>query len=153
MRKTAMENLNLIRKTAWSFHKTTGLDFEDLFQEACYAYFKALRSHDESKGMKSTLVVTAMQNHLKNYIRDEKKMNGHIEVTETFQENSFDVNYLFESFTEDGMKAIKEILKFSTPFLKNKAVAYNELKYRLALKGWTDLEIKTTISEIENAFC
>lgn len=30
--------MDLVRKLAWSFHRTTGIDFEDLVQEACLTW-------------------------------------------------------------------------------------------------------------------
>ena len=39
-----MEHINLIRKIAWSFSTSTGLEFEDLFQEAALAYCEALKT-------------------------------------------------------------------------------------------------------------
>ena len=51
-----MKHLNLIRKIAWSFHKTTGLDWDELFQEATLSYLKALKTYDKKRGAITTYV-------------------------------------------------------------------------------------------------
>ena len=74
-----MENINLIRKVAWNFTQTTKLEFDDLFQEAAYAYCKALDTYNPDKGAISTHVFVCMQNHLKNYIKKQIKDEVYIE--------------------------------------------------------------------------
>ena len=68
-----MENINLIRKIAWSFHSSTGLDPEELFQEAAVAYFSSLEKYDPARGALSTFMYRAMTNHLGNYTARIKK--------------------------------------------------------------------------------
>lgn len=48
------EHLNIIRSLAWSFHRTTGLDFEELFNEACFHYCRACEHYKGNKGTKFT---------------------------------------------------------------------------------------------------
>lgn len=48
------EHLNIIRSLAWSFHRTTGLDFEELFNEACFHYCRACTQYKGNKGTKFT---------------------------------------------------------------------------------------------------
>jgi len=59
-----MKNLNLIRKIAWSFAKTTGLEFDELFSEASLAYVESLRSYNPEKARLSTWAVKIMTNRL-----------------------------------------------------------------------------------------
>ena len=67
-----MENLNLIRKIAWSFHNTTGIDYEELFSEASLAYCEALRTHDPEKSSLSTWAWTHMNLALTIFSKKEK---------------------------------------------------------------------------------
>lgn len=71
--KERMENINLIRKVAWSFHETTGLDWDDLFQEAALAYLEAMKTYDSRKGKVSTYAWNCIVSRLRNYLREEKK--------------------------------------------------------------------------------
>ena len=57
--------INLVRKIAWSFHRTTGIEFDDLFSEACIAYLQAEEQFiANGKGKKTTFLYQAMRNHL-----------------------------------------------------------------------------------------
>lgn len=62
----AME-INLVRKIAWSFNKTTGLPFEDLFSEASLHYAIALKKWDGRSCKFSTYAYTLMKNGLIDY--------------------------------------------------------------------------------------
>lgn len=68
-----MENLNLIRKIAWSFAKSTGLDAQDLICEASLAYCEAKERYDPNRGASwTTFAWTHMRNHLTTYTKKEK---------------------------------------------------------------------------------
>ena len=71
--KTLFESkdMNFIRKIAWSFHKTTGLEWEDLFQEAAIAYIQSIKTYSKSKGSLTTYAYKAASNRLKDYSRKE----------------------------------------------------------------------------------
>lgn len=70
-----MENLNLIRKIAWSFFYTTGLEYEDLFSEACLAYCECVKKYDKNKSKITTFAHIHIRNHLINYINRLKLKN------------------------------------------------------------------------------
>ncbi len=64
-----MENLNLIRKIAWSYvRRYPGADFDDLFGEACLAYLEARGRYNPDKAKESTFIWHVVNNHLKDFI-------------------------------------------------------------------------------------
>ena len=68
------KDLNLIRKIAWSFHNTTGLEFQELFAQACLGYCEAINSFDRNKeAKKSTWAWVKMKRDLINFIKEEQK--------------------------------------------------------------------------------
>lgn len=67
-----MENINLMRKLAWSFHYSTGLNFEDLLSEAYCAYYMAKKEYTPRKGKFSTWIWECIENHLINYCKQER---------------------------------------------------------------------------------
>ena len=78
-----MEHSKLLRKIALSFALSTGLEFDDLYQEANLAYLEALRTHDATKGKITTYLWHCVHNRLKNYIKQEeiikcKKFDGEL---------------------------------------------------------------------------
>ena len=91
-----MENLKLIQKIARSFSITTGVDFDDLFQEACIAYLEAVKTHDMSRGKLSTHMWYCIHNRLKNYVKEEQK-----HVTVSIEETEIEIE--MKTVLEDGL--------------------------------------------------
>lgn len=68
------QDLNLIRKIVWSYTKTIpGLEFDDLFSEACIIYLLAEKRYDPSRGKKSTFMWHSIKNKLNILIGKETK--------------------------------------------------------------------------------
>lgn len=65
------KDLNSIRKIAWSFKKTTGLNWDDLFQEAAIAYIQSIKAYNKHKGSITTYAYRAASNRLKDYSHKE----------------------------------------------------------------------------------
>jgi RNA polymerase sigma factor (sigma-70 family) len=60
---------NLVRKIAWSYHKTTGVDYEDLYQQACFLYLDAMdRYKDHYQTKFTTFAWIHMRNQLADYV-------------------------------------------------------------------------------------
>ena len=74
MKKNQIEHQDLLKKLAWSFHKSTGLDWDDLFQEAYIAYRYALEHYDPNAGASiTTFLCVHINNQLKSYYQKELK--------------------------------------------------------------------------------
>lgn len=71
-------NLKLAHSIANSFHATTGLELEDLYQEACLAQVEAVQSakFDESKSSLTTFIWMRMRNHLIDHCRQRGREPG-----------------------------------------------------------------------------
>jgi len=68
-----MRDYLLICKIAWSFHRTTGLEFEELLSEAILAYLEALPKYNPKRGKLSTFMSRIMQQALVDYYKREKQ--------------------------------------------------------------------------------
>lgn len=70
------QELNLIRKIAWSFYKTNySLEFDDLFSEACISYLEGEKQFvPNGRTKKSTFLWTVMKHHLTDYVFKETKI-------------------------------------------------------------------------------
>jgi len=65
---------NLIRKIAWSFHHTTGHDYDELYAEASLAYCEAMDDWCPDRGTKfTTYAYTRMRYALSGYVRGLQK--------------------------------------------------------------------------------
>lgn len=65
----------LIQKMAWSFHRSSGIEYEELYSEACAAFARAYRKYDPERGAFSTLLHHSCKHQLLGYIADQKKQN------------------------------------------------------------------------------
>lgn len=63
------EDMNIIRKVVWSYVRSTGLEYEDLYSEACLAYLEALPSYDPNKSKKTTFVWNVTKNRINNILK------------------------------------------------------------------------------------
>jgi len=93
--------IDMARKLAWSFSRTTGLEFEDLFQEACLAYMWALNDerYDPSKSKFTSFAYMKMRNWLSDYAESQYRAR--------------DLNLegmLAESSEEDSAFALEDLL-------------------------------------------
>lgn len=65
-------NLDLIRKVTWSFINThVGLEFDDLFSEACVACLEAEEKYDPARGDRSTFIWQVVSNRLTKVIKKD----------------------------------------------------------------------------------
>lgn len=94
-----MENLDLIRKIAWSYVRTCpGLEFDDLLSEACIAFLENGHRYDSSRGARSTFIWRVVSNHLNTIIKKESaRINSEIPADEegmkTLLSTETDTNY------------------------------------------------------------
>ena len=146
-----MENVNLIRKIAWSFHKTTGLDYEDLFQEAYLAYVDALKHYNPAKSAITTYMWHCITSRLTNYIKQEDKHRKHLLPLEYADTKSTSINSFFESLTEDAAALAESALKINVNVVplthKN---ADKVIKKELINKGWNMGRIMRAITDIKS---
>jgi RNA polymerase sigma factor (sigma-70 family) len=74
MTESGIKDINLIRAMAHSFHRTTGVDLEELLSEATIAYLEALRKWNPQKGgSPSTLAVYYIRGRLSHFTRKDRR--------------------------------------------------------------------------------
>jgi len=95
-----MKDLNLIRKVAWSFAKSTGQEFDELFSEATLSYMEALQSYNPEKAKLSTWAVKIMTNHLITFCAKQEIYTHFSELFEDVIAGQDDIEseYLFKEW-------------------------------------------------------
>lgn len=88
-------HLNLLRKIAWSFYATTGIDWQELFSEAALAYCKALKSYNPNRGRITTHLWNCVKSELINFIKEEKRYRSPLQPLNG-TEPPVTPSYLFE---------------------------------------------------------
>lgn len=149
-----MEHINLIRKIAWSFHNSTGIDWDDLFQEAAYHYLRALKSYDPSKKVSlSTYVWNFVKNELILYIRKEKKNSEPLESIDSIKSWSQTDSPYWEGLSSTAQKAAEEVLKHPEEFsCLDPLNARLLLRYRLLKSDWTLKDVRVAMRNLKNAY-
>lgn len=164
-----MQDLNLIRKVAWSFAKSTGLDYDELFAEASLAYLKAVKTHDPTKARLSTWTTSVMINSLRSFCKKERQYIAFAEEPYEHewekilpgkfnQENHYIFKEWIEHLPEDLQLICKAIFEAPEEILSTSPKATRgKLIRKLRKQKWTweriwngIREMKSSLSEFEN---
>jgi DNA-directed RNA polymerase specialized sigma subunit len=132
-----MENINLIRKIAWSFHKTTGLEWDDLFQEAAMSYLRMRKNHDPKKAKLSTYMWRCISTDLTDYWTKQRRRSGPLCSLDMVEERSVSPTMLFESLTEEAQEVANIILSTPSKYLGSPTDARLRLTRILRRRGWS----------------
>lgn len=162
-----MQNeLNLIRKIVWSYVRgNPGLEYEEVFSEACLAYLEALPRYKADKGTKSTFTWHVVHSHLNNLLKREgryKKNEMPTYITPEAKIHSPSPEHLLcakehweellESLSPEG-KVLCEIALYGDVYLpistprKSRGILAKEL----AKRGWKGQKIWGAFRELKEA--
>lgn len=143
---------NLIYRIAWSFHRTTGVDVEDLIGEANLHFVRACESKNNKYAKFSTYLYRFLENELSNYVKKENTWN--------FPQN--DVDLLEENDPEailsasEIFNALSDVAKDGIDALMNEVDAgsrggvFSNLSYALKNRGHQWKRIEPAIKELRH---
>ena len=153
-----MANIRIPQKIAWSFHRTTGIEWEELYSEAVIAYLEAISIFDPAKGKLTTLTYEQIRNRLCTFCRKQNALESRLAKGEPIpQTHSQDHASVFRTavFHEmmDGSDSTKKIFELimKNPHKYMKWGGRGEIKKQLRKLGWTWREIWAGISEMKEA--
>ena len=150
-----MKELNLIRKLAWSFHRSTGLDLDDLLQEASYGYCLALKSYDKSRGAFTTHLWYVINSHLKNYLRQEHKYSDPLERIDNLTVDSHPYSSaggFWESLSQEAQLVADLVLSSPKMYVSARKEDCIERIYSvLSSQGWSDKKIFIALDDLQMA--
>ncbi len=157
-----MENIDLIRKVAWSFHNTTNVNWDDLFQEAALAYFEGIKTYDPKKGKITTYLWHCMSNRLHTYLREQecfkfKDWRSNIDSFVSFEEviinKPIEQELWWEVLTEEAYDIAKIVIAAPKPYLKrNKAKVASRIKHIMKEKGWDWKKVRRGLEDLRIAY-
>lgn len=108
------DHVGIIRKLTYQFHRSSGLNLDDLIGEANLAFVLARDSYDESKGKPSTWIWNTVVLHLRNYCKKEIK---YAPLEEWDDSNQINENHksrfidLIDSLSQEAKEVVQTILK------------------------------------------
>ena len=149
-----MEHIKLLRKIAWSFHHTTGLEWDELFAEASLYYTQAMESYDPDKGVKfTTHLWNVVCNSLKTYLdREQKHRTLSIDDTNLMYQPSKDPIPFWEGLTAEAQEIADYILRNSMEFVCLMPEDVDTLINIIFKKrGWSEQKIRAGLSNLKRA--
>jgi len=151
-----MNHINLIRKLAWNFHRSTGVDFKELFCEASLKYCEILRTYDKEKGALPAYAWTAITNRLIHFVRIEKRYQT-VDTTVFFNtsyiQETFFQSDIYETLPEDCKTIIQkifDILKENDEYPIS--LLLWKVKTILTEEGWTHRRTQQNINILRKTF-
>jgi len=149
-----MENINLIHKIAWSFHKSTGMDVDDLIQEASLIYLEAIKTYDPSKGKLSTYIWKVTKNHLQYFVTYQNKWNDKtISIEDVDIDKPVSRYSLFDSLTREAKDIVDVVLSAPAEFDSLiPAKARKRVMNKLRGKHWNMMKITQGMEELKAVF-
>lgn len=146
-------NINLLRKISWKYHEKTGMDWDDLFQEAYIGYWWALQQWDPNKGKFSTILWNCMTSQILTYLDSEYKYKYENKLVLDFlPERLTEEHSIFESLDDRSKELIAALVE--TPFefiMKDKNEARKRIVESFVGKGWESMEVIMTIRKVRHA--
>jgi DNA-directed RNA polymerase specialized sigma subunit len=162
MTQKDFKHIGIIRKLAWSFHCTTGIDFDDLVSEGILAYHESFERFDEKTHgtARSTFTWIHVKNHLITYCKKETKFNlgrhclddVNVEQSPALFSTKANPKDIFESFTKDAEQIAKVVLQRSKRIVvlpENEVEPY--IVSILSHKGWTPDRTLHGLQELKRA--
>lgn len=157
------EHAKLIKKIAWSFHHfhhSTGVEWDDLLQEATIAYIEAMQSYDKSKGKPTTYIWYCISNRLRNFLKEQEKYKAtkhkkelcRLDDVKLTEHPAQEASEFWESLTEDA-KIIAGIIIF-TPrkyTCLSKIEAQQRITRIMTNIGWEEYKINNAIDCLKTA--
>lgn len=147
-----MENINLIRKLAWSFHHSTRLDYDDLFQEAALAYCEALKTYNPKKGKITTYTYWYITSRLKNYIKEESKMNSCLDPIDDIEIMQNTPETFWSALSDEAKQIADTIIENANLFSTKKLKTVEKKVVSLMInKNWSLEKIHSGFNNLKSA--
>ena len=155
--------LDIARRIAWSFHRTTGINYDDLFGEAILAYANALEArrrglYDPEIAAFTTYVYRAIQFRLRSAIKQRRYQSlGDEEPSPMMPDHQIpppDRGAIFSSLVsnlaEEAKFAIRLVLESPVEFATmGRRAAQRKVRRELIRKGFGADDVDRTFGDIK----
>ena len=142
--KSSIENhLKLISKIAYSFSKTTNLEYDDLFSEACLQWLLYSTKWNPSKGKITTFMWTALTNHLRTYVKKNLEFKYPLIPIEKVQKQVY-IPIFYENMNPAAYQISKIVLRSPDKFVvMEKEERLNRIENIMMSNGWNESQIQS----------
>jgi len=159
------KHVNLIRSIAWSFHRSTGIDWKELFSEATAAYFQGLKFHrerhgielhDPKKGGETTWIYQWVTSEMINFCKKEQKckyVKGIDDwvLTTTFPDPFQEINPPLLNLSQDTREIVQMVLQDPHRYALPPRKAIGQIRKDLReIKKWSWTRIETGMRNLRS---
>ena len=152
--RNILNHLQMIKKIAYSFQVSTGIEFEDLYQQACLEWLNNVSSWNPSKSKISTYMWNVIVNNLTTYVQKTNKYRKPLdEYDPAKMDEAVFKSYYFEKLSIEAL-AIVDLVTFNpSDFLfVSKPQAINKIEDKMMKSGWNTQQIRYGIQQLEKTF-
>lgn len=157
-----MENINLIRKIAWSFYHTTGLDWEDLFQEAAIAYLEAKDNYNPGDGKITTYLWHCMTKRLNNYLKEQESYkcaqhnggSGIASLEDITTDPYIETTPFWEELSVTAQMIAEVVIASPKPYLEHETrpLSINRIRRVMRNYGWDWNKTREGLNELRTVY-
>jgi len=143
-------HLSMLRAIARKYQQP-GIEFDDLYSEACLIVLKKLKHYDPLRGSMNTFLYTVVKHHLLTYVMSRENGNHHQPMPQLIDTRTPDQSLLFESKLKalhlPARKLCGMILLSPDKYL---AMNLDQLTQHLKQSGWSWQSIRSAFKEIKS---
>lgn len=147
-------------KLAWSFHHRTGLEVEDLFQEACFAYYMWAErdpNYDPRKAAFASYAYMCMRSHLCNVVtkcRDtaskDKEYPTQLIILQPAPDEALAFREQLAGLSEEARFVIRLVFESPNEYLcLTSRGAQAKIREYLRDEGWSWIDIQKALKEVK----
>lgn len=146
-----VRNMGLIKKIAWSFHLSTGLELDDLISQACLAYLEGIDEWNPKRARHTTFMWYVLHSSLKNYIK--KQLEYRSFFTHENIELMIETIPYFEELSPDALTIAEIIIKRPRTFASiSKENVIKRIHSTLKRRGWNTNKINGGLHDLHLTF-
>jgi RNA polymerase sigma factor (sigma-70 family) len=139
----------LLRKIAKSFALSTGMDYEDFYQEAYIAYLEAMKTYNPERGAVTTHIWYCVHNHLKNYLKLQEEEKA-LSIDDIQCDKPVATSFSLDVLSTEAQEIAKVILSNPVSFdLPSRYEVKKKIKAVLLDQGWSAKRIFSGFRELQ----
>jgi DNA-directed RNA polymerase specialized sigma24 family protein len=150
------KHINLVRKIAWSFHKTTGIEWSELFSQASLSYLEGMKLYNPEKGAETTWAYQWITSDLINFCKKEQRFKNPTGIDDWYQTSTDEFREVFSTspnLKPDTKEIVEMVLQEPSRYALPPRKAIGLIRKDLRdIKGWTWPRIESAMRNLRQDF-
>lgn len=150
------KHINLVRSIAWSFHRTTGIEWKELFSQASLCYLEGMRFYSPEKGAETTWAYQWITSELINFCKKEKRFKNPTGIDDWYTSSPDEFKEVFATtpnLKPDTKEIVAMVLQDPPRYAVSPRKAIGLIRKDLReIKGWTWPRIEAAMRNLRQDF-